>query len=228
VKKKLKMLQYVLFIFCFTVGTVLAQDEKVFSEQSIDEMLNDPRYDSAFKIVGEQNLFLDTNSSVPKETKDGLAVLVPIIDTLNENKGVLSIHQGIWNLSMEVSGEMIAFELVMDGQTVTPIKLNPRNHHEEGGFEKMIFNDDESSALTKVYMIGNDWCMYTSKLSIHYSCWSPDGNPFAYYFVVKYRKGDTISSHHYTWRNDYKGRGIACPLNEYNVFSMPQCGFPPD
>lgn len=227
-RKELKLLQCVLLVFFLVTGTTFAQDKKLFSEQSIEGILSDPRYDSAFKIAGEQNLFLDSNSLVPKETNTGLAVLVPVVDASHEAKGVLSIHQEIWSLSMEVNGEIIAFELIKDDEDVKSIKLNPHDYYEEGKMEKMIFNEEESSALTKVYMIGNDWCMYTSKLSIHYSCWSPDSNPLAYYFVVKYRKGDQISSSHYTWRNDYKGRGIACPLNEYNVFSMPQCGFPPD
>ena len=71
-------------------------------------------------------------------------------------------------------------------------------------------------------------CAYTSYMGIWWGCWSPDSNPLAYYYVQTYRWGDPMTWDHFTWRRDYKGNGVACPLNERpgSPYNIPICGWP--
>ena len=68
-------------------------------------------------------------------------------------------------------------------------------------------------------------CSYVSYMGINFGCWSPDGNPFAYYYVKMFLVGDPITWNHYAWYRDYKGRAVSCPLNS-RVYSMAYCGWP--
>lgn len=209
--------------------TAVAQPPAELLGSSLKEVLDNPRYLEARNLAARQGFRLDADASVPRETPDGFAVLVPVVSAAGETVGVLSVHQEIWRLSMQTDSEIQAFELVMDGNVVVPIKRHEESPvSRKGNLHSMLHTGNRTDGFIDVWMVGDNWCMYTSKIGVNIGCWSPDSNPFGYYYVTTYRKGDMINWNHYTWRSDYKGRGIACPLNEQTVLNMPQCGFPPD
>ena len=227
-EKTLKLVLCCLMVMIVHAAAV-AQSSVELLGSSLREVLDNPRYVAAEDLTARQGFRLDADASVPRETPDGFAVLVPVVNAAGETVGMLSVHQEVWRLSMQTDVEIQAFELVMDGDVVVPIKRDAKNAtSRRGGLYSMLHMDADFGGLTEVWMTGDNWCMYTSKIGVNIGCWSPDSNPFGYYYVTTYRKGDMINWNHYTWRSDYKGRGIACPLNEQTVLNMPQCGFPPD
>lgn len=212
-----------LFVFIATmfVSGVIFADTNILDEN----IKNDIRYSVVLSLVKQSSLNFDEENILHQKTSSGLATLIPVIDESEITVGLLSIHDGIWRISFSVNNVTEAYDVKVDERG--SVKLE-KPQKVEFGFKKTVFNSEEAGSLQEVSMTGSSWCMYTSKIGINFGCWSPDSNPFAYYFVATYREGSNITKYSQLYRADYKSRAVVCPVKDSKVLNLPQCGFPPD
>ncbi len=193
---------------------------------TLDENIrNDIRYSVIQDLVRQSSLNLDEEGILNQQTSKGVAILVPVVDKFESVVGILSIHDGVWRLSFSTNDTTEAYNVKIDEKG--SVKLE-KDKGSDSNFKKTVFRSEDSGNLQEVSMTGSNWCMYTSKIGINFGCWSPDSNPFAYYFVATYREGSKITKYSQLYRADYKGRAVVCPVKDSKVINLPQCGFPPD
>lgn len=193
---------------------------------TLDENIkNDIRYSVVLNLVKQSSLNFDEENISYQQTSSGLATLIPIVDESGDTVGVLSVHDEKWRVSFSVNNVTEAFNVKIDEKG--SVKLE-KPEKVESNFKKTVFNPEDTGSLQEVSMTGSNWCMYTSKTGSNIGCFSPDSNPFSYYFVVTYREGSRITKYSQSYRADYKGRAVVCPVKDTKVLNLPQCGFPPD
>lgn len=211
---------FIFLILVFVSGIVFA-DKTTLGEN----IKSDIRYSIALNLVKQFSLNFDEENISHQETHRGIATLVPVVDESESVVGILSVHDGKWRISFSVNDTTEAFDIKNDERG--SVKLE-KPEKVDSNFKKTVFNPGEAGNLQEVSMTGSNWCMYTSKIGINFGCWSPDSNPFAYYFVATYREGSRITKYSQLYRADYKGRAVVCPIKDTKVLNLPQCGFPPD
>ncbi len=209
----------------FVFSTAYASDADLLMYAS------DTRYVKTKSFVEASGFALDENRGVVRDAGDISVLLIPVIDNFNKEKGILSISKKIWTLSMMINGIIGVYDITIDDYGKVSILKK--------ALTKSLTSVDAGNSFIrvgyrgyakKVSLTGYDWCMYTSEVGFNMGCWNPSSNPFAYYNVTTYRKGDPITWDHYGWYADWRGYAVACPLNEVSgsPFKWVQCGFPPD
>jgi hypothetical protein len=216
---------FVCLLICFWFSVAAAGNGNV-----PDELKNDPRYEALAAIVREAGFRL-AEYSVTKDQAAGSALFVPVLGKDGKEVGFMAIHDhGMWTLSLELSDVIKVYEALLGGDEGALVIEH--GGVERGEKESRYRDGERNSTLTiiKVSQTGSNWCQYTSKVGIQFSCVEAKGNPFGYYNVQTYRQGDKITWNHLTWWADYRGRAINCPLNEarWSPFQWVECGFPPD
>jgi len=198
----------------------------VFANIITDENIRtDARYIFSQDLLKQYSLSFDEDNISYRETSSGSAILIPVVDDSESVVGLLSVHNEIWRVSFSINQVNEASYIMIDEEGLVKFE---KYEESESGFKKTVFRSEDMGKLQEVSMTGSNWCLYTSKIGINFGCWIPDSNPFAYYFVATYREGPRITRFSQSYRADYKGRAVLCPVKDTKVLNLPQCGFPLD
>ncbi|MEY3784261.1 MAG: hypothetical protein RLZZ230_583 [Candidatus Parcubacteria bacterium] len=221
----MNLIKYIVIFLTLSIGSANAQE----INSVLDKSRNDARYLSAENLVNEFGLVLDEDKFMLREVSKNVALLIPVMNSARESVGSFSIYGEKWKIAFFVNGSIKAFNILVDEGGFSSVEeLNP----EDNFLKKMVFTPDysQNGGFLKTSITGSNYCMYTSKVGMDFrtGCWSPDENPFSYYFVVTYREGSKITKYSQSWWADYKGRAVVCPRKDTKVIKLPQCGFPPD
>ena len=212
----------------------------------VNATVSDARYQALGKKIQELNLFLDVGQAKGFDFAEGYrGLFIPVLDNQNQNRGFLASGGGTWTISLLAEGHVrggegfeakmgVDNEVTLSAPADKP-KPDPNANTLSVNLASMDFTPVSSTPMSSVSVNSSasvitnptTTCMYVSKLSLSFGCWSLPDNPFGYYYVWTYHYGTTPNPISPSWRACYWGSIHICPLYDSGVMTFPVCGFPP-
>jgi|ERR1035437_5504634 hypothetical protein len=207
----------------------------------VNATVSDARYQALGKKVQELNLFLDVGQAKGFDFAEGYrGLFIPLLDNQDQNRGFLASGGDTWTISLLAEGPArggegfeakmgVDNEVTLNAPASKP-KPDPNANTLSVNLAPMNFTPMSSVEVNSSASVITDpttTCMYVSKLSLSFACWSLPDNPFGYYYVWTYHYGTTPDPISPSWRACYWGSIHVCPRYDSGVMTFPVCGFPP-
>lgn len=203
------------------VGTTVMPKRETASRARA--ILSDARYAALERVAISRQFSLDKARIKGLVFPEGSrTIFIPAFDKQGRESGFLASDGKSWTLSLidqkgERAVETYLAKLELDRRAIVEAGPKPKVLDPEGAHYEPVKSTTGSSAS----------CQYVSKYSVNFGCWSPNSNPFGYYYVQVFRWGYTPDPRSPTWRACYRGAIHICPRYDSGIYSLPQCGFPP-